>query len=184
MTTFSTPAGIPASSSAAARCRPVSGCLLRQLQHDGVAVDERGSHLPGGNRRREVPGRDQPDDAERPPQRVELEPVADCSYSSPFGRPRLAGEVAEDRGRAGRLHARFAQRLAHLARHVRAPSPRRAPRSRWRRASAPRRALPPACADQPGMPLRRPRPPRPRPPRRTRGTRRRPRSGWHGLRFS
>ena len=39
--------------------------LLRELHHDRVAVDERGRGLPGGDRRREVPRRDQPDDAER-----------------------------------------------------------------------------------------------------------------------
>ena len=38
---------------------------LGGLEHDGVAARERGAELPGGDVEREVPGDDQPDDAER-----------------------------------------------------------------------------------------------------------------------
>jgi len=48
MTTFSTPAGIPASSSGRKVAGRVEGCLLRQLQHHSVAVRRARSHLPGG----------------------------------------------------------------------------------------------------------------------------------------
>ena len=39
--------------------------VVRELEHDGVAVDQRGRELPDRDRDREVPGRDQADDAER-----------------------------------------------------------------------------------------------------------------------
>ena len=93
-------------------------CLLRRLQHDAVAVDERRRHLPGGNRGREVPRCDQADDAERAPQRVEGGARRGLLVELALRPPGLAGEVAEDRRGAGRLHARFAQRLAHLPGHV------------------------------------------------------------------
>ncbi len=92
--------------------------LVAELEHDRVAVDQRGRELPDGDRRREVPRRDQPDDAERAAHGVEalvrhrrLVDLADRAVG-------LAAGEAEDRGGARRLAARLAQRLAHLGGHV------------------------------------------------------------------
>ena len=92
--------------------------LIRELEHDDVAVDERRRELPDRDRDREVPGRDQAHYADRTPQRVQplvgnrrLVQLADRP-------PGLTCGVAEDRGRPRGLEPGFAQRLAHLRRHV------------------------------------------------------------------
>ena len=92
--------------------------VLRELQDDRVAVDQRRRQLPHRDRGREVPGRDQADHADRAVHGVDrpagdrlLEQLADRAE-------RLARRVAQDLRRPRRLHARLAQRLAHLARHV------------------------------------------------------------------
>ena len=97
---------------------PRSRRLVAELEHDGVPVDEGRRELPDRDRDREVPGRDEADDADRPPQRVQplvrhggLEHLADRA-------PGLARRVAEDRRGPQRLEARLAQRLPHLRGHV------------------------------------------------------------------
>ena len=63
--TFSTPSGMPASSASSARRSGGEGSELGRLDHDRVAARERGAELPRCDVEREVPGDDQPDDAER-----------------------------------------------------------------------------------------------------------------------
>ena len=64
-TTLSTPSGRPASSAISSSSHRGERRELGRLQHDRVAGRQRRGHLPGGDRQREVPRRDQPDDAER-----------------------------------------------------------------------------------------------------------------------
>ena len=92
--------------------------VLRELQHHRVAVRERRRQLPRRDRRREVPRRDQPDDPERSPARVHARPGRRLLEHLTHRAPALAREEPEDLRRAGRLHARLPQRLAHLAGHV------------------------------------------------------------------
>ena len=61
--------GSSASSSARREVQTGQRRVLRELQHDSVAVRQRRRQLPGGDRRREVPRCDQADDPERPPAR-------------------------------------------------------------------------------------------------------------------
>ena len=65
VTRFNAPFVTPASSSASTRRTEHKRRKVGRLQHDAVAADQRRRGLPGGNRNREVPRRDQSDDAER-----------------------------------------------------------------------------------------------------------------------
>ena len=92
--------------------------LLGRLEHHGVAADQGREDLPGGHRDREVPGGDQPAQADRLADR-HRELVAQ------LGRRRLAVEAAALAGHQlrhvdGFLHvaAGLGDDLAHLARHV------------------------------------------------------------------
>ena len=87
---------------------------LGRLEDDRVARRERRAHLPRGDRQREVPGRDEPDDAERLAD-GEPEPAGDRDRvaQQPLGRRRV---VAEGVGHHPHLAARVADRLAGVAR--------------------------------------------------------------------
>ena len=94
------------------------GRELGRLEDDAVAERERGRNLPGRNREREVPRRDDADDADRlardldfdaGPHRVEL--VAADAH-------RLAGEVLEDRAGAAGFADPVGERLSLLARQL------------------------------------------------------------------
>ena len=146
-------------------------CLVAELEDDRVAVDEGGCELPHGDRDREVPRRDQADDAERPAHRVEPLERNRRGVDLADRAPRLARGEAQDRRGAGRLHSRLAERLAHLGRHVlrdllrprldRVRGLRQERRARRRGEASPSRGTPP----RPRRPLRARRP-RPRPGRR------------------
>ena len=90
------------------------GCQLRGLEHDRVAAGERRPELPGGDVEREVPGDDQPHDAER---------LAEGQVDAARDGDRLA-EVLVDRARVvvedlrdhADLAARALDRLADVAR--------------------------------------------------------------------
>ena len=68
---------------------------LRRLEHHRVAVRERRRDLPRRDREREVPGRDDPDDAERPRLR-RCRPGPDRALVLAAHLQRLAGEELED----------------------------------------------------------------------------------------
>jgi hypothetical protein len=146
-----------------------------RLQHDRVAADERRRRLPRGNGDREVPGRDEADDPERPPHRVDEHAVALRRHRLARQPRALAGEVAQDVHRAPHFAARLRERLPLLARHVARDRLRPrledvgCPVQESRRASAPGWRPTPAA---PRAPRRSPRAPR---LRRTSGTGRRPR---------
>ena len=65
ITTFRTPARQPRVVQRAHDVQPGQRRVLRELQDDGVAVDQRRRELPHRDRGREVPRRDQADDADR-----------------------------------------------------------------------------------------------------------------------
>ena len=93
-------------------------CLVAELEDDRVAVDEGGCELPHRDRDREVPRRDEADDAERPAHRVEPLERHRRGVDLADRAPRLACGEAQDRRGARRLHSRLPERLAHLRRHV------------------------------------------------------------------
>ena len=134
--------------------------LVGELQDDGVAVDERGRELPDRDRDREVPRRDQRDDADGPAARRHLRAGRRLLEVLADRAERLARGVAQDLRGAARLAARLAQRLAHLGAHVdRDLLDARLEHRRGRRRDTPRGA--PSAA----RPSRRMRPrPRRRPP--------------------
>ncbi len=128
---------------------------LGGLEHDGVPARERGAELPARDVEREVPGHDQPDDAER---------LAEGHVDAAGDRDRLAvvlvdgaRVVVEDLRDHADLAARARDRLADVARLDAAPAPRGAPRraSRAVAAGAPGRSARP-CARR-GTPRARPR---------------------------
>ena len=87
---------------------------LGRLQDDGVAAGERGAELPAGDVEREVPGHDQPDDAER---------LAEGHVDAARDRDRLAvvlvdgaGVEVEDLRDHADLGARAGDRLADVLR--------------------------------------------------------------------
>ena len=98
--------------------QPGARRLVPELEHDGVAVDQRRRELPHGNRDREVPRGDQADRAERTAHGVEPLVRDRGRVHLPDRPPRLTCRVAEDRRRAQRLEPGLAQRLPHLRGHV------------------------------------------------------------------
>ena len=122
------------------------GRLLGGLEHHRVARGERGRQLPRRYRHREVPWRDEPDDADRPAQRGHLargerlavdlaareprRPPRSTAASSPAARPRRGPPAAACPSRAS-CRARSRPRARAPARPRRGGSPHR---------SAPRRA--------------------------------------------
>ena len=92
--------------------------LVAELEHDGVAVRQRRGQLPDRDRGREVPGRDQADDADRPPAREEHLIRNRRLVHLARRAPALARGEAQDRRGPGRLPACLTERLAHLRGHV------------------------------------------------------------------
>ncbi len=86
------------------------------LEHHGVAIGERRGDLPGGNRQREIPGRDQADDAERLAVDVDLDARPHRGYPLAGKAQRLAREELEDLTGATRLGDAVGAGLAFLAR--------------------------------------------------------------------
>src|SRR5207244_10270655 len=86
-----------------------------RLEHDGVAVTERGRDLPGGDRDREVPGRDHADDADRLTGELDVDAGTHGSTLFADQPQRLAGEERKDLASAPDLADAFRQRLAFLA---------------------------------------------------------------------
>ena len=89
-------------------------CQLRRLEDDRVPAGERGAELPAGDVEREVPGDDQPDDAEG---------LAEGEVDAAGDRDRLAVVLVdrarvevEDLGDHPDLAARAGDRLAHVLR--------------------------------------------------------------------
>ena len=164
-TTLTTPSGSPASTRELGEAQRGQRRQLGRLEHDRVAGRQRRSQLPGGDRQREVPRHDQPDDAERLAHGPRLAAGdRDRVAEQPLGR---AGVVAEHLGHHVHLAAGVADRLAGVARleqgqllAVLAHDRRRGPA-----AAPPAPAAPPPAT--PGTPPRPARPPRrPRPHRR------------------
>lgn len=89
-----------------------------QLQDDRVPVDQRRRELPDRDGDREVPGGDQPDHPQRTTKRRHLGSGGRLLEMLADGAVGLAREEAEDLRGTCRLPARFANRLAHLQRHV------------------------------------------------------------------
>ncbi len=87
-----------------------------RLEHHRVAVGERRGDLPGRDREREVPGRDQPDHAERLPGHVDLDAGPDRGHPLACEAQRLAREELEDLPGATGLADAVGERLALLAR--------------------------------------------------------------------
>ena len=88
-----------------------------RLEHDRVAGDERRHHLPARDRHREVPGRDDPDDADRLADahrplvgQLGRDCVAECAAP-------LAGHQERDVDAFLDVAARLGEHLAHLAGH-------------------------------------------------------------------
>ncbi len=86
-----------------------------RLEHYRVAVDDCRRDLPGGNGDREVPRRDQADDAERLALHHHLDAGPDAGDELAVQPQRLAGEEGKDLAGADYLAGRFHQRLALLA---------------------------------------------------------------------
>ena len=112
---------------------------LGRLEDDGVACRQRRAELPRGDRQREVPGRDQADDAERLAERhVDAAVDRDRVAEQPLGR---AGVVVEDVGDHADLAAGVGDRLADVARlepgQVLGVVARRRPHRRIRSARSP-----------------------------------------------
>ena len=81
-----------------------------------VAVGERRRDLPGGDRDREVPRRDDADDADRLARDLDVDVRPDAGELLARNPQRFAGEEVEDLPGAGRLADRLGQRLALFAR--------------------------------------------------------------------
>src|SRR5262249_14161655 len=100
-------AGRRAARAAPAGCSRARAGPLGWLQHHGVAERERGRRLPERDGQREVPGRDERDDAERLPER-ELQGVRELRGDDLAHLAHgLSRVVAEDRDTARDLAARL-----------------------------------------------------------------------------
>ena len=118
ITRLTTPGGTPASARILTKFTADSGRERRRLEHDGVAADERRNGLPGGDRHREVPRRDDGADAERLAD-GHRELVAQLrGHGLAVLAPALAGHEERHVDRFLHVAARFREHLAHLAGHV------------------------------------------------------------------
>ena len=112
-TTLSTPSGSPASSAIRSSSSAVSGVSSAGLRTTVLPAASAGRDLPGGDHQREVPGHDQPDDAERLAEgHVDAAGDRDRLPEQPLGR---AGVVAEGLDDHADLAAGVADRLAGVA---------------------------------------------------------------------
>ena len=89
-----------------------------RLEHHGVAVAERRRDLPGRDRDREIPRRDQADDAERLARDLDVDAGAHGGELLAGQPQRFAGEELEDLAGARDLADALRQRLAFLARRA------------------------------------------------------------------
>ena len=93
------------------------GRVVRGLEDDGVAADERRHDLPGGDRDREVPRRDHADDADRHAD-AHVELVGELGGRRlAVEAPALAGHVVAHVDRFLDVSPGLGEHLAHLARH-------------------------------------------------------------------
>ncbi len=93
-----------------------AGHEIGGLEHDGVAVGERRRDLPRRNRDREIPRRDEADDADRLARHLDVD-AGPHRRQLVAGEPQhFAGEELEDVPGARRFADAFGQRLAFLAR--------------------------------------------------------------------
>ena len=117
VTTLTTPSGRPPSQSSSTKRTRQAGVSRRGLDHRRVAADERREQLPGRDGDREVPGRDDPDHADRPADgHRELVGHLRRHGLAEQAAP-LAGHVVRDVDRLLHVAARLGQDLAHLAGH-------------------------------------------------------------------
>src|SRR5207248_6977925 len=93
-----------------------AGHQLRGLEYHRVAVAQRRRDLPGRDGDREIPRRDDRDDAERLARDLDADAGAHRLHDLAGDAQRLAGEELEDVGRAHHFARRLRQRLALLAR--------------------------------------------------------------------
>jgi hypothetical protein len=112
------PGGQPGVDQAASEVDRAHGRLLGGLEHDGVARHEGGRQLPRRYRHREVPRRDESDDADRPAHRVHLAVGGGLPVELAAREPSVSREVPQRQRHPRSFGARFPQRLAGLARHV------------------------------------------------------------------
>ena len=97
--------------------RPAAGRhQLGRLEHHAVAVGQRRRDLPGRDRERKVPGRDQADHADRLARDVDLHAGPHRGHRFAAGAQRLAGEELEDLAGARRFADGLGQGLAFFAR--------------------------------------------------------------------
>ena len=96
---------------------PERGCVRGRLEDDGVSGDERGRDLPGRDRDREVPRRNDADHADRHPDR-HLELVRELGRGRlPEEAPAFAAHVVAHVDRFLHVATRLGAHLPHLVRH-------------------------------------------------------------------
>ena len=93
-----------------------SGRPLRGLEHDGVPIGQRGRDLPRGNGNREIPGRDQTDDADRLARDFHVDTRANRGQLFAREAHRLSGKELENLAGARGLADTLCQRLPFFAR--------------------------------------------------------------------
>ena len=165
-TTLTTPSGMPASQRELGEAQRGQRRQLGGLEHDRVARPRAPARASRGDRQREVPRRDQPDDAERLADGERL-PAGDGDRvaEQPLGRAGVVAEGVDDHRRSRRARRRSAcRRCAPRARASsswrvlqRAGQRAQQPRAVARGERAPGRAAPRARARPPRRPPRRPR---------------------------
>ena len=115
MTRLSTPLGSPARARMSTIAQARAGHQIGRLEHDRIAVAERRRDLPGRNGDREIPRRDDADDADRLARHGHFEARPHARHDLAGEPQRLAGEEIEDLPGAHRLADALGQRLALLA---------------------------------------------------------------------
>ena len=169
VTTFSTPAGSPASAKIVAEREHRQRRLPGRLDDHRAAGGDRRADLARPHREREVPRRDQQARPDRLAHRQQARPAVGADRVAAVDPHGLLAEPAQEVVGVGDLGARLDERLAHLERSSAARARRCARRSARTRAAGSRRAR--AAASRPTRPARR-RPRRARPARRPRRRRR------------
>ena len=93
-----------------------SGHEIRGLEHHRVSVGEGRRDFPGRDRDREIPWRNDSDDADRLARDLDVDVRPHAGELLARNSQRFAGEEVEDLAGAGRLADAFGQRLALFAR--------------------------------------------------------------------